>query len=50
MLGVQKRIIGFAQNRIIKYTGNTNPIHLEVKYQGQKIDHFEQWQYSFFIY
>lgn len=39
--------IGFAQNLTIKYPGITNHIHLEVKFQGQQIDPFELWQYSF---
>jgi len=39
--------IGFAQNLTTKYPGITNHIHLEVKFQGQQIDPFELWQYSF---
>lgn len=39
--------LGFAQNLTTKYPGIKNHIHLEVKFQGQQIDPFELWQYSF---
>lgn len=44
---VNEQVIGHAQDLTVKYPKITNHVHIEVRVDGNLIDPFELWQYSF---